>query len=186
MTFHFRVFLIGLFLLAATVFGCMKAHAQTAAPPTVALPKTLTGMGNMTYVMPTTEGHPLCWANSNNQTNLTLKVYRYRLEGGYPKALYLNLPYDLWVKNPNDNAANVPPLGNYCTTGTHKVPKAGHWIYEAKICWTPVAADEGNCSDLVSAACPAGTPGCAGMVEDVARGWWVYAYLPAPGGIGVN
>jgi hypothetical protein len=185
MTFPFRVFIIGCLLLLGAIGYCTAAHCQTV-PPKVTLPTMLDRMDNATYVMPITQGHPFCWSNGNNQTNLSIKLYRYRLEGGYPKALYLTLPYNLWVRSPDNPPANVPPLGNYCTSGTHMVPKAGHWIYEAKICWTPTAVDDSNCSDLVSAACPAGTPGCAGAVADVPRGWWVYAFLPAPGGIGVN
>lgn len=154
-------------------------HVATAAePPAVRLPTALEGMDKMTYVMPLDQGHPLCWSNGNPGTNLTIRFFRYRVEGG-PKQLYLDLPFSLWVAQ--------PVATNYCTTGTHKVPKAGHWVYEAEICFLPVAADGNNCSVRVSAACPAGsTPECAGGVGDVPRGWWVYAYLPAPFGPVVN
>lgn len=148
-----------------------SAGAQTN-PVKVTLPTQLEGMDRMTYVMPLTEGHPFCWSDSNPNNPKTIRIYRYRVEGG-PKALYLDLPRTLWqVKT---------PAGNFCTSGTHKVPKAGHWIYEAEICWLPVAADGSNCSTRVSAACPAGSGTlCAGAVASAARGWWVYAYLPAP------
>lgn len=148
-----------------------RAMETTAAPLRVSLPTQLEGMDRMTFVMPLGQGHPLCFADDNPEANKTIRFYRYRVEGG-PKALYLDLLAELWV--PQQVA------GNYCTTGTHSVPRAGHWVYEAKICFTPVAADESNCSTQVSAACAAGTEGCAGAVQDVPRGWWVYAYLPPP------
>lgn len=147
--------------------------SQAAEPPRVALPTQLEGMDKLTYVMTTAESHPLCWGNGNPETNLAIRFYRYRVEGG-PKQLYVTIPFDLWVAQ--------PVAGNYCSAEGHKVPKAGHWVYEAEICWTPIAADGGNCSVRVSAACPAGTEGCAGAVADTPRGWWVYAYLSAPSG----
>lgn len=154
------------------------AFGQTV-PTRVTLPTVLEGMDRMTYVMPLDQGHPLCWADGNTPTTpRTIRFYRYRVEGG-PKQLYLDLPSNLWVAQ--------PVATNYCTAGTHKVPKAGHWIYEAEICWLPVASDRSNCSTpVVSAACAAGAAGCAGAVGSVPRGWWIYGYLPAPSGPVVN
>lgn len=178
----FRMFLIGAGLVILSALACSYAHAQ-AAPPRVALPTVMEGMDRMNYVMPITEGHPFCWSNNNPQTNLAIKIYRYRMEGG-PKTLYLTLPYNLWQRKAG--STGTPPIGTYCTSGTHKVPQAGHWIYEGRICFTPTAVDEGNCSEVVSASCAAGTTGCAGAVADTPRGWWVYAFLPAPTGVGVD
>jgi hypothetical protein len=172
--------LAALFITAAVLLGkspigwlIPSASAQTA--PRVTLPTQLEGMDKMTFVMPLNEGHPLCWSDGNTNNPRTIRFYRYRVEGG-PKQLYLDLPNTLWVAQ--------PVATNYCTSGTHKVPKAGHWIYEAEICWLPVAADRSNCSiPVVSASCAAGsTATCAGAVGSVPRGWWVYAYLPAPSG----
>lgn len=172
------MFIYLMLLLGRSPIGWMipTANAQTT-PARVALPSMLEGMDKVTWVMPLDQAHPLCWSNGNAGTNLAIRFYRYRVEGG-PKQLYLTLPFDLWVAQ--------PVAGNYCTSGTHKVPKAGHWVYEAEICWTPIASDSGNCSVRVSAACPAGTDGCAGAVGSTPRGWWVYAYLPAPSGPVVN
>ena len=153
------------------------ALGQTV-PARVTLPTMLDGMDKMTWVMPLDQGHPLCWADSNTpSTPRAIRFYRYRVEGG-PKQLYLTLDKSLWVAQPIST--------NYCTAGSHKVPKAGHWVYEAEICFLPIAADGSNCSVRVSAACPAGAAGCAGAVADTPRGWWVYAYLPAPSGPVVN
>lgn len=184
--FHFLVpvaLAIG-FLLLAYALGrgplsllLPTANAQSA-PPRVTLPTKLEGMDRMTYVMPLDQGHTLCWSNGNPETNLTIRFYRYRVEGG-PKQLYLDLPFNLWVAQ--------PVATNYCAAGTHRVPKAGHWVYEAEICFTPVAPDRSNCSlPVVSAGCAAGTVGCAGAVGSELRGWWVYGYLPAPSGPVVN
>ena len=135
------------------------------------MPPQLTAIDRMSYVMPTTDGHPLCWGDGNLPQPRAIRFYRYRVEGG-PKTLYLTLPSDLWVAQ--------PVATNYCTAGVHRVPQAGHWIYEAEICWLPVAPDGSNCSDRVSAGCPRDDAKCAGMVGDTNRGWWVYAYLPPP------
>lgn len=139
----------------------------------VVLPPSLEALDRVTYVMPLSTGHPLCWTDGNAESPRAIRFYRYRVEGG-PKEPYLTLDRTLWV-------AGAPT--NFCTAGTHKVPKAGHWVYEAEICWLPIAADGGNCSVRVSAACPANSAeGCAGAVGDTPRGWWVYAYLAAPSG----
>lgn len=166
-------------VLGKSSIGWIIPSAAAQAAPRVTLPTELEGMDRMTYVTPLDKGHPLCWSNGNPQTNLTIRFYRYRVEGG-PKALYLDLPFNLWVAQ--------PVATNYCTAGAHKLPKAGHWIYEAEICFTPVAPDRSNCSvPVVSASCAAGSaPACAGAVGSVPRGWWVYAYLPAPSGPVVN
>lgn len=149
-----------------------------SAPPRVSLPTQLEGMGNMTWVIPLDKTHPLCWSDGNTPTMArAIRFYRYRVEGG-PKQLYTMIPNSLWVAQPTAT--------NYCAAGSHKVPKAGHWVYEAEICWLPIAADNSNCSVRVSASCPAGTAGCAGSVAGIPRGWWVYAYLPAPSGPVVN
>lgn len=154
--------------------GWLIPSAAAAEPPRVTLPTSTSAVDRVTYVMPLSQGHTLCWADGNPETPRVIRFYRYRVEGG-PKELYMTFDRSLWVAQ--------PVATNYCTAGTHKVPKAGHWIYEAEICWTPVAADGSNCSDRVSAACPAGTePQCAGAVGDTPRGWWVYAYLPPPTG----
>lgn len=160
------------------IFPSAGAQTLPAPLPRVTLPTQMEGMDRMTYVMPLTDGHPFCWSDGNAEQPRVIRIYRYRVEGG-PKALYLELPRTLWqVKT---------PAGNFCSSGTHKVPKAGHWVYEAEICWLPVAADGSNCSPRVSAACPASSGTlCAGAVASAARGWWVYAYLPAPTGPVVN
>lgn len=160
------------FWLGRSPFGFVlgAAHAQTR----ITLPPSLQALDRVTYVMPLTEGHTLCWGDGNpDSIARTIRFYRYRVEGG-PKQLYLSLDRSVWVPG-------APT--NFCSAGTHKVPKAGHWVYEAEICYLPVAADGSNCSIRVSAACPAGSsPECAGGVGDTPRGWWVYAYLPAPTG----
>ena len=164
-----------LVVLGRSPIGWMlpSANAQTR----VTLPASISAADRVTWVMPLNQGHPLCWSDGNAEQPRVIRFYRYRVEGG-PKQLYLSLDRSLWV-------AGAPT--NFCTAGTHLVPKAGHWVYEAEICWLPVAADGSNCSTRVSAACPAGSsPECAGGVGDTPRGWWVYAYLPAPTGPVVN
>lgn len=178
--------LAGAFFYFAWVVGrsalgvILPTASAQMAPPRVTLPTELAGMDRMTYVMPLDKGHPLCWGDGNAPTlERTIRFYRYRVEGG-PKQLYLDLPSSLWVAE--------PVATNYCSAGTHKVPKAGHWIYEAEICGLPVAPDRSNCSvPVVSAGCAAGTDAaCAGAVGTALRGWWVYAYLPAPTGVVIN
>jgi hypothetical protein len=160
--------------LGRAPLGWLVPSAAAQSFPRVTLPTSLAALDRVTYAMPSSDAHPLCWSNGNPETNLTIRFYRYRVEGG-PKQLYLDLPRGLWVAQ--------PAAGNFCTAGSHKVPKAGHWIYEAEICFTPVAADGSNCSARVSASCAAGSsPECAGAVGGDSRGWWVYAYLPAPAG----
>lgn len=172
-----RHFWNGLLLLCLLTVAAHASKAQEA-PPRVQLPATLTPVDRVSYVLKVGDTHKLCWGNGNAQTNIAIRFYRYRVEGG-PVELYRTIPFAQWVAE--------PVATNYCTAKDVLEPKAGHWIYEAEFCFTPIAADGSNCSLRVSAACPAGSAEtCAGMVEGANRGWWVYAYLPAPTGAGVN
>jgi hypothetical protein len=157
----------------------MLISTVSAQDTRVKFPTEVEAVDRVAFPIPLNKGHPLCWANFNPETNLLIRLYRYRVEGG-PRQLYITLPYDLWI----DQVVGTAGV-NFCTAGTHKVPKAGHWVYEAQICFTPVASDDSNCSTpVVSAACASGTDGCAGVVGSVPRGWWIYGYLPPPSGVG--
>jgi hypothetical protein len=169
-----------LIILGNSPLGFIFPSAGAQTVPRIVLPTAPETRDIATHIIPLDQGHKLCWADGNTPTRArTIRIYRYRVEGG-PKTLYLDLPNSLWVAQPTAT--------NFCTSGTHKVPKAGHWVYEAQICWLPVASDQSNCSTpVVSASCAAGsTPACAGAVGGVPRGWWVYGYLPAPSGPVVN
>ena len=160
--------------LARVAINLMIPTADAQTAPRVELPAQLGLSDRANWIMPVNEGHPLCWVDSNTSNNLTLRIFRYRVEGG-PRQLYIELPKALWVAQPQAN--------KYCTAGTHKVPKAGHWVYEAQLCYVPVAADGSNCSAAVTGGCASGSgSNCAGVVQGAPRGWWVYAYLPAPTG----
>jgi hypothetical protein len=146
-----------------------SAFAQTV-PPRVTLAKELTLQDRETFSLAVGGKHQFCWADGNPPGYITsLKVWRYRVEGG-PRELYLELFRAGW---------EADPAGGFCKKD-NVIPKAGHWVYDAALCAGTL------CSDTVTAACAAGAPGCAGQVKDAARGWWVYAFIPPVGGIGVN
>jgi hypothetical protein len=162
--------------LGHTPFGWLfpSANAQTV-PPLITFPNPVTLQDRETYSMALDQTHQVCWADPNNPPAAKVKIWRYRVEGG-GRTLYLDLPRSGWV-------ANGTITNSFCKLGI-SIPKAGHWIYEAALCWTNAGVD--TCSDVVTAACAAGAVGCAGNVGSSARGWWIYAFLPAPSGVGVN
>jgi hypothetical protein len=147
------------------------ALAQTV-PPRLTLPKEVTLQDRETFSVAVGGKHQFCWSDPNPAGQITsLKVWRYRVEGG-PRDLYLELYRAGWDADP------LFP-GSFCKQD-NVIPKAGHWVYDAALCAGTV------CSDTITAACAAGVPGCAGQVKDVKRGWWIYAFIPPVGGIGVN
>lgn len=148
-----------------------SANAQTVPPALVRLPKPITLQDRDTYTMALDQTHQLCWQDANNPPATKIRIYRYRVEGG-ARTLYLDLLRAGWVSDP------IFPT-SFCKSGI-SIPKAGHWIYDAELCW------DANCSVVVTASCATGTTGCAGTVGSVARGWWIYAFLPPPPDVGVN
>ena len=149
-----------------------NADAQVVVPPAIiTFPKPITLQDRATYTMALDQTHQVCWSDPNNPVATDIKIWRYRVEGG-GRTLYLHLSRQGWQ-------ANGTIANSFCRTGI-SIPKAGHWIYDAALCWGT------NCSDVVTASCAASVAGCAGGVGDVARGWWIYAFLPAPTGVGVN
>jgi len=147
------------------------AFGQVVVPPAeVRFPKPITLQDRDTYSMSLDQTHQVCWSNANTLNATSLQVWRYRVEGG-ARTLYLDLVRSQWVPSSEAN--------QFCHTGI-SIPKAGHWIYDAALCAGSV------CSDVVTASCGAGITGCAGAVDGVQRGWWIYAFLPAPGGVGVD
>ncbi len=144
------------------------AFGQVVVPPAeVRFPKPIALQDRDTYSMALDQTHQVCWSNANTLNATSIKIWRYRVEGG-ARTLYLDLARSMWVSAPTGATS-------YCRTGT-SIPKAGHWIYDAALC---VGTE---CSDVVTASCGASIGGCAGAVDGVRRGWWIYAYLPAPTG----
>ena len=154
-------------ILGKSPFG--YAFGQVVVPPAeVRFPKPIALQDRDTYSMALSETHQVCWSNANTLNATSLKVWRYRVEGG-ARTLYLDLARSMWVSGGSAN--------QFCHSGI-SIPKAGHWIYDAALC---VGAE---CSDVVTASCRASIGGCAGAVDGVQRGWWIYVFLPAPGGVG--
>jgi hypothetical protein len=143
------------------------ALGQTVPPAEVRFPKPITLQDRDTYSMTLDQTHQVCWSNANTLDATNIKIWRYRVEGG-ARTLYLDLARAGWVAQ-----GSIP--NSFCKTGI-SIPKAGHWIYDAALCVSD------SCSDVVTASCGAGITGCAGAVGGVQRGWWIYAYLPAPTG----
>jgi hypothetical protein len=148
-----------------------SAGAQTVPPSEIRFPDdTISPHERTTYTLPLNRTHKICWGDPNPAGTVTsFKVWRYRVEGG-ARTLYLELPRASWVAD---------PAGGFCRINI-SLPKAGHWIYDAALCTGTV------CSTVVTASCSAGTVGCAGAVGGSARGWWIYGFLPAPTGVGVE
>jgi hypothetical protein len=167
-------------LLCALAIASVTSRAPAAEPPAWGIPPVPTQpnvsdeyVDVATYWIAVGAPHRVCWSNGNSlaggaeDKNLVLEHRRYRVEGG-PTEVRAALPYASWQQGaPRNYCAIVGPL-----------PKAGHWVFEARFCW-PGAA----CSDWVTTIVPAGTGTGAGAVGDKPRGWWIYAYLAAPGGI---
>lgn len=141
------------------------AFGQVVPPAEVRFPKPIALQDRDTYSMALDQTHQVCWNNTNTLNATSIKVWRYRVEGG-ARTLYLDLIRSAWVTD---------PAGGFCHKGI-SIPKAGHWIYDAALCVSDL------CSDVVTASCGASIGGCAGAVDGVRRGWWIYAYLPAPTG----
>lgn len=163
-------------ILGRSSIGWMipSANAQTVPPAEVRFPKPITLQNRETYSMAIDQTHQVCWSDPNSPQASKIKIWRYRVEGG-ARTLYLDLPRSGWV------ADTVP--NSFCKQGI-SVPKAGHWIYDAALCWTNSGVD--TCSDVVTASCAAGVTGCSGAVGSSSRGWWIYVFLPAPSGPVVN
>jgi hypothetical protein len=147
-----------------------------------------------TLVLKVGQSHNLCWGNTNvdgsgnEATNLVLQFRRYRVEGG-PMMQSQELIYSNWTPNKDASGAVIPR--SYCADAG-PIPQAGHWVYEVKLCYLNGML-LGVCSNWVTAVKPA-TPTTgtdpntpegtgAGSVDDRPKGWWIYAYLPAPTGI---
>lgn len=147
------------------------ALGQAVPPEEVRLPAKVALQDRETYSMPLSATHQICWNDPNTPPATSIKIWRYRVEGG-PRTLYLELLRSGWVPD-------VAPNTGFCHKGI-KLPKAGHWIYDAALCWGT------NCSIQVTASCGEAVDGCSGNVASVRRGWWIYGFLPAPTGPVVN
>jgi hypothetical protein len=140
-----------------------------------------------TYVAKVGVKHQLCWSNPNTSadgsedTVLQLAYRRYRIEGG-PVETSNVLQYAQWVKYVDPATGQVVPR-SYCTQ-SQGLPRAGHWVYEAMMCRVPYVSDSASCSTWVSSIIPSGAAGGGGEVDARPKGWWVYAYLAAPTGVG--
>lgn len=178
--------LIGLFLiLGKSSIGWLipSASAQSIsfAPPIKGVDQTYTEVA--TYVVKVGGKHDLCWGNSNSNADgterkdLQIAWRRYRVEGG-PVETSQVLQYAQWP------ATSTPR--NYCAT-VDGPKKAGHWAYEVRMCFSPITrGEEQDCSVWVTGITPPTATTGGGTVDGRPKGWWVYAYLPAPTGTGVN
>jgi hypothetical protein len=134
-----------------------------------------------TYTLELGKPHLFCWSNSNvwddGSEDIALQfVYRrYRVEGGLPSA-DTALPYDRWVAVKDGNGNVIPT--QYCATASSP-PRAGHWVYEARMCRVPYDTEE-SCSEWASGVVPSGTDNGGGTVDERPKGWWIYAYLGKP------
>jgi hypothetical protein len=133
--------------------------------------------------------HALCWFNPNTkkvgtkdfeETALQLAYRRYRVEGG-PLEVSDVLQFADW--KPELDAAGVPIARRYCTESSG-IPRAGHWVFEAQMCRTPYVSDAESCSAWMSSIQRFSPSGGGGMLDDKPRGWWIYAFIPAPTGVG--
>lgn len=133
--------------------------------------------------------HTLCWYNPNNRTvgtktvedtQLQIAYRRYRVEGGKTETSTVKL-YAEWVPEKDSTGAVVPR--RYCLTSSG-LPRAGHWVFEAQMCRVPYVSDAESCSGWMSSIQRYTDSGGGGTLDGTPRGWWIYAFLPAPSGIG--
>jgi hypothetical protein len=133
--------------------------------------------------------HVLCWYNPNTKrvgtkdveaTDLQLAYRRYRVEGG-PLEVSSVLQFADW--KPELDGAGIPIARKYCTDSSGP-PRAGHWVYEAQMCRTPYVSDAESCSAWMSSIQRYSPSGGGGELDGIPRGWWIYAYIPAPSGVG--
>ena len=130
--------------------------------------------------------HALCWFNPNSTAagkeakDLQLAYRRYRVEGG-PLEVSSVLQFADW--KPELDAAGVPIARSYCTE-SQGPPRAGHWVYEAQMCRSPYVSDAESCSAWMSSIQRYSPSGGGGTLDDKPRGWWIYAFIPAPSGVG--
>lgn len=161
-------------LLCAGALCSNTSQAQEADPPAwspqpaeqdTRVDKTYASVA--TYVTTVGAAPQICFGDPNGGTSDLVFEYRlYRFEGG-PKAAHA-APRATWRAQ--------PVATNHCIDSV-PLPRAGHWIYEARLCRGEL------CSAWVSAIVPSGQENGAGTVNDQPQGWWIYAYLAAPGGI---
>ena len=136
-----------------------------------------------TYFAEVGLAHRVCFSQPNTNADGTpqqqwFHLRRYRVEGGGYEAAR-QTPFTVWVPGNNPDTAL-----DFCVD-TAPLAKAGHWVYEAALC-NQQGYNEAVCSNWVSALVPNGSQGGAGSVDSRPVGWWVYAYLPRPGGVGVD
>jgi hypothetical protein len=180
--------------LTAAVVGPMALLAQDPAPQWKFNPPVAGDALNVeyldvaTYVVKTGVTHQLCWGNPNSNTDgteyttLQLAYRRYRVEGG-PTETSDVIQYADWIPRRDEAGAVIPR--DYCVESS-ALPKAGHWIFSAQMCRVPYVSDAESCSGWMESVTMYTPEEGGGTVNETPRGWWIYAYLPAPGGVGVD
>lgn len=139
-----------------------------------------------TLVMKVGQDYLTCWSNpvrtatGAEETNLQITHRRYRVEGG-PMMTGTALPFPKWLPKKDALGAVIP--FNYCAK-MPPLPRAGHWVTEAQMCLTPYVSDAESCSAWMSGIQQYNPVGGGGTVGAVPQGWWIYAYIPAPSGVG--
>ena len=177
----------GMVLLGIAVVA-MAQQAWEFKPPAAGDTLNRTYVDVATYVVKVGEAHPLCWGNNNitdgglEETALQLAYRRYRVEGG-PMEVSNVIQFKDWVPQKDESGAIIPT--RYCKQSTGP-KKAGHWIYEARMCRSPLVSEASDCSPWISSVVPDTPEGGGGVVDGKPKGWWIYAYLPAPTGAGVT
>jgi len=124
-----------------------------------------------TFLVEVGKSHRICAGNPHTTNGFDLEVRRYRVEGGsYENMSRLNI---------SEMEESAPDTNVWCQD-TLPIPRAGHWVYEARWCF------EGTdtCSIYATALLPGDenfqTP-AAGYVDPLGpKGWWIYSYLGTP------
>ena len=76
------------------------AFGQVVVPPAeVRFPAPIALQDRDTYSMSLSEKHQVCWSNANTLNATSIKIWRYRVEGG-ARTLYLDLARSMWVAAP--------------------------------------------------------------------------------------
>ncbi len=172
-----------LVILLSSLLYCITANAQTLTfnpPGAQGVDQTYTEIA--TYVVKVGGSHQLCWTNPNVKadgtevTNLQVAWQRYRIEGGATETSAV-LTFPQWKP--------TAVVRQYCNT-VDAPKKAGHWAYSMRMCYWPLSSENSGCSVWVSGIVPNSASGGGGTVDDRPKGWWVYAYIPAPTGVGVD
>jgi hypothetical protein len=153
-------------ILLAALCAYAVAYGQTA-PPIYATPPTtytLVYKDLATMVGPIDKPFKFCWDETTGDSSLELEFQRWRPESGFCQKT-LPLPRSAWL--PGETPTQ------FCAAD--KLSASGHWIYEARFCTTAGGVRE--CGDWAASSNPE-----TGRIDGQSRGWWVYGFLPKPGG----